>query len=263
MFALPSVFCAISVDAQFLSYSSFTSHMGGDGRMHQEVHTVDHSLVQGIDGRLHERVHEMESDTSQSGPVVQREKSEIICIDGRCKERESTQIGAMPVPISKSMPKPREAGLGGFIMDMGEYAARSRPLVPQTHTTLQRPQDIRLARIKRQITAIGCTFIGTLVALIVLKVCLPSAARVLPAELKEPLSPEETAEVEAPVQGEELSAVPLTPLVDFLKMDDEQEVPFSGLGFKFKPSVGSWYCEKLPKKVQQRPFGVSSKLALW
>jgi len=152
--------------------------------------------------------------------------------------------------IQEAMPQPRQSGLRGVIMDMGEYVARSAAQVPQIQKTLQRPQDITLARVQPASKAFDY-FDNVLIAaigglIIMLKVCKPSEARELPVELTEPLfTAEETETSES--EEEEPSAVPLTQLADFLGQDDEQEVPLSEVSFKFKPSVGTWYCEKFPK----------------
>lgn len=82
---------------QFLSVSSSSVSwvQGEDGQMHQETHSTQRqtSFELGNDGQLHQVVHEVHSDNGMlQGSMVQRSHSEIVCIDGMCKERDSITL---------------------------------------------------------------------------------------------------------------------------------------------------------------------------
>eukprot|EP00929_Paragymnodinium_shiwhaense_P063870 TRINITY_DN31960_c0_g2_i1.p1 TRINITY_DN31960_c0_g2~~TRINITY_DN31960_c0_g2_i1.p1 ORF type:complete len:249 (+),score=59.42 TRINITY_DN31960_c0_g2_i1:98-844(+) len=75
---------ASAAQAQYLrSFSSSTSWVRGeDGQMHQETHTV-------------------KTGFEQHGDMITRSRSDVVCVDGICREREVTRFGMAPQQIEQ------------------------------------------------------------------------------------------------------------------------------------------------------------------
>lgn len=78
------------------------------------------SLVAGQDGRMHQELHEVHKTVEMSGPMTQSRTSEVICVDGRCKENDMISI----TPQQQAMPR---AFLRGYLRDLLTHVRVAAP----------------------------------------------------------------------------------------------------------------------------------------
>jgi hypothetical protein len=93
------------------------------------------SWVTGEDGQMHKKTHEVTKETKETrdGVMVQSRTSEVICIDGRCKEKDV--VSMRPQQQEANMPSPHflpphaflRGSLRDILMGSGHFNAPPPP----------------------------------------------------------------------------------------------------------------------------------------
>eukprot|EP00401_Gymnodinium_catenatum_P018002 CAMPEP_0117556980 /NCGR_PEP_ID=MMETSP0784-20121206/52089_1 /TAXON_ID=39447 /ORGANISM="" /LENGTH=264 /DNA_ID=CAMNT_0005354273 /DNA_START=30 /DNA_END=824 /DNA_ORIENTATION=+ len=229
------------------------------------------SWVQGPDGRMHQQVHEVKTSIEQQGGGLTKDTSEVDCIDGRCRERDSVVYmpqnaarapwGGMQAPPSlrgylnsffgplREMPVPREvpdAVLIGPIRVANEAQQASKEMpVQQVSAPPEDPMQLSMTAVVVAAAFAGMGVLVTAAGLLRLWIFSAGAeARELQFNnMAEPLATADSLPVAR--VGSAVAATTATATVSHgQEMEDlqtPQEIPF-----ELKPSVGTWLCQRRP-----------------